>query len=239
VHIEDGPIGTLVAGNVIGNNGLGGVNIDGFETGFYPVGNQVTNNRIGVSLNGTPIPNGHFGVQAADHSYQSKIGPGNIIAYNPIGVQIAGADTDFNTITQNTIYANTSLGIDIEPIGAPNTNDPGDADAGANDQLNAPLIASATQSLVAGTACLTCTVEVFRASGSAGAYGQGQTFAGSALVGANGAFSVSVSGIAVGDYVSATATDALGNTSEFGLNVRAVAGASPPLEGVYLALVRR
>jgi CSLREA domain-containing protein len=239
VHIEDGPTGTLVAGNVIGNNSLGGVNIDGFETGFYPVGNQVTNNRIGVSLNGTPIPNGHFGVQAADHSYQSKIGPDNIIAYNPIGVQIAGTDTDFNTITRNVIYANTGLGIDIEPIGAPNPTDPGDADSGANEQLNAALIVSATQSLVTGTACLTCTVEVFRASGSAGAYGQGQTFVGSALVGANGAFSISVSGIAVGDYVTATATDALGNSSEFALNVRAVAGASPQLEGVYLALVRR
>src|SRR4029450_497950 len=66
VHIEDGPSGTIIAGNVIGNNGLGGVSIDGFATGFYPVGNQVTGNRIGISLNGTPIPNAHFGVQAAD-----------------------------------------------------------------------------------------------------------------------------------------------------------------------------
>ena len=239
IHIEDGPTGTLVAGNVIGNNGLGGVSIDGFETGFYPVGNQVTNNRIGVSLNDTPIPNAHFGVQAADHSYRSKIGPDNIIAYNPIGVQITGTDTDFNTITRNVIYNNTGLGIDLDPIGTPNLNDPGDADAGANEQLNAPLIVSATQNLVSGTACVTCTVEVFRASGEAGAYGQGQSFAGSALAGADGTFSVSVSGITVGDDVTATATDALGNTSEFALNVRAVASASPPLERVYLALVWR
>ncbi len=239
VHIEDGPTGTLVAGNVIGNNGLGGVSIDGFETGFYPVGNQVTNNRIGVALNGTPIPNGHFGVQAADHSYQSKIGPDNIIAYNPIGVQITGVDTDFNTITRNAIYGNSGLGIDLDPIGAPNPNDPGDADAGANQQLNAPLIVSATQYLVSGSACVTCTVEVFRSSGAAGAYGQGQAFAGSALAGAGGAFSVTISGIAAGDYVTATSTDALGNTSEFALNLRAVAASSPPPVGVYLALVRR
>ena len=239
VHIEDGPTGTLVAGNVIGNNGLGGVSIDGFETGFYPVGNQVTNNRIGVSLNDTPIPNAHFGVQAADHSYQSKIGPDNIIAYNPIGVQITGVDTDFNTITRNAIYGNTGLGIDLDPIGAPNPNDPGDADAGANQQLNAPVIVSATQYLVSGTGCLTCTVEVYRAAGGSGAYGQGQDFAGSAQAGAGGAFSVSVGGIAVGDYVTATATDALGNTSEFALNLRVVASASSPPVGVYLALVRR
>jgi CSLREA domain-containing protein len=225
VHVEDGPTGTLVAGNIIGNNGLGGVSIDGFETGFYPVGNQITNNRIGVALNGTPIPNAHFGVQAADHSYQSKIGPDNIIAYNPVGVQITGADTDFNTITRNAIYGNTGLGIDLDPLGA-------------NQLLPAPGIVSATQYRVSGATCVTCTVEVFRAAGSAGAYGQGQFFAGSALAGAGGAFSVTVSGIAVGDYVTATATDALGNTSEFALNVRAVAGSSSPPVGVYLALVR-
>jgi CSLREA domain-containing protein len=237
VHIEDGPTGTLVAGNVIGNNGLGGVSIDGFETGFYPVGNQVTNNRIGISLNGTPIPNAHFGVQAADHSYQSKIGPDNIIAFNPVGVQITGVDTDFNTITRNAIYGNSGLGIDLDPIGVPNL--PGGTNAGANQQLSAPQIVGATQYLVSGTACLTCTVEIFRAAGVEGAYGQGQSFAGSAVAGVGGVFSASVSGIAVGDYVTATSTDALGNTSEFALNVRAVASASAPLERVYVGLVRR
>jgi CSLREA domain-containing protein len=239
VHIEDGPTGTLVAGNVIGNNGLGGVSIDGFETGFYPVGNQVTRNRIGVAPNGTPIPNAHFGVQAADHSYQSKIGPDNVIAFNPIGVQIAGADTDFNTITRNAIYGNSGLGIDLDPIGAPNPNDPGDADAGANQGLNTPAIVSATQYLVSGAACVTCKVEIFRAAGGAGAYGPGQSFAGSAVAGAGGTFSVTVSGIAVGDYVTATATDAQGNTSEFALNARAVASASSPPVGVYMPLMQR
>ncbi len=105
--------------------------------------------------------------------------------------------------------------------------------------LHAPLLAGATQYLVSGTACLTCTVEIFRAAGGTGAYGQGQIFAGSAVAGAGGAFSVTVSGIAVGDYVTATSTDALGNTSEFGLNVRVTASASPPLERVYVRLVRR
>ena len=118
------------------------------------------------------------------------------------------------------------LGIALDPLGA-------------NQLLNAPALVSATQYLVSGSACITCTVEVFRAAGGAGAYGQGQTFAGSALAGAGGAFSVTVSGIAVGDYVTATATDALGNSSEFALNVRAVASVSPPLERVYVALVWR
>ena len=128
--------------------------------------------------------------------------------------------------------------MDSATVGAPNPNDSGDADAGANQQLNAPAIVSATQYLVSGTACVTCTVEIFRAAGGAGAYGQGQSFAGSAVAGAGGTFSVTVSGVAIGDYVTATATDALGNTSEFALNARAIASASPPPVGVYMPLMR-
>jgi hypothetical protein len=231
-----------VANNVIGNNGLGGVSIDGFETGFYPVGNQVTNNRIGIALDGTPIPNAHFGVQIADHSYRSKIGPDNVIANNPIGVQVVGVDTDSNTITRNAIFGNAGLGIDIEPIGAVNPNDPGDADAGANAQLNFPLLARATPFEVSGTACITCSVEVFRSDGGAGVYGEGKAFAGWAGVLADGTFTAKVSGVAVGDYVTATATDNLGNTSEFGLNIRvADAPAPPPTQDtlLYLPLVSR
>jgi hypothetical protein len=59
------------------------------------------------------------------------------------------------------------------------------------------------------------------------------------LAGAGGAFSVIVSGIMGGDYVTATSTDALGNTSEFALNVRAVVGAAPPPVAVYLPLAQR
>jgi CSLREA domain-containing protein len=241
VHIEDGPVDSLVARNVVGNNGLGGISIDGFETGFYPVGNRVEENRVGISLDGTAIPNAKFGVQIADHSLHSRIGPDNIIAFNPIGVQVVGVDTDFNTITQNSIYGNTGLGIDLEPIGAVNPNDAGDADSGADQGLNMAVIGKATPYEITGTTCVTCSVEMFRAAGGTGAYGQGQLFLGAAQAGSNGAFTVIVSGLSVGDYVTATATDALGNTSEFALNVRVVAAPEPiKLEPVaYLPLLSR
>ncbi len=88
---------------------------------------------------------------------------------------------------------------------------------------------------------MTCSVEIFRAAGGTGAYGQGQLFLGAAQAGSNGAFTVIVSGLSVGDYVTATATDALGNTSEFALNVRVVAVPEPiKLEPVaYLPLLSR
>jgi CSLREA domain-containing protein len=241
VHVEDGPVDSIVARNVVGNNGLGGISIDGFETGFYPIGNQVVGNRVGISLDGTPIPNAKFGVQIADHSLHSRIGPDNIIAFNAIGVQVVGVDTDFNTITRNTIYGNTGLGIDLEPIGAVNPNDPGDADGGANQGLNMVVIGSATPNEVAGTTCVTCTVEVFRADGGTGKYGQGQLLLGTAQTDGSGAFSAGVSGLVVGDYVTATATDALGNTSEFSLNVRVVAAPQPVdrKPAAYLPLISR
>jgi CSLREA domain-containing protein len=218
VHIEDGPVGTVVTGNVIGNNRGGGVNIDGFDTGYYPTGNQVYGNWIGVSQDGTPIANGKYGVQLDDHTYQTRIGPDNVIAHNPVGIQILGDDTDFNTITRNRIFGNTGLGIDIAPLGAVNQNDPGDADAGPNQQLNFPELDLATTEVVRGTACAGCTVELFRASGGAGSHAQGERFVGSAQAGSDGAFMVvmaAVEAIAAGDYVTATATDAEGNTSEF------------------------
>lgn len=227
VHIEDGPVGSIVTGNVIGNNGLGGVSIDGFETGFYPVGNHIANNRIGVALDDAAIPNAHFGVQVKDHASQSTIGPGNIIANNPVGVQIVGNDTDFNTITRNSIYGNAGLGIDLDPLGAPNPNDPGDTDAGPNEQRNFPVLTRATQFQASGTACAGCTVEVFLADGGEGASGEGKTFAGAATAAGDGTFVANLSGVAVGAYVTATATDAQGNTSEFALNRRAVDGPRP------------
>ena len=38
------------------------------------------------------------------------------------------------------------------------------------------VLARATPFQVSGTACITCSVEIFRADAGAGAYGQGQTF---------------------------------------------------------------
>jgi CSLREA domain-containing protein len=214
VHIEDGPVKNIVMYNVIGNNNNGGIGIDGYSTGYYPIGNRVYNNRIGISLDGSPIPNGKFGIRIADHSYQSVIGPDNIIAYNPIGIDVEGVDTDFNTFTRNSVFGNTGLGIDIN--------------AGANQQLNFPVLTQATQYEVSGASCITCTIEIFIADGGKGDYGQGKTFVGQATVDEEGLFIIPVSEVTVGDYVTATATDALGNTSEFAQNLRVVAAQQPP-----------
>jgi CSLREA domain-containing protein len=215
VHLEADATDNEVIENVIGNNASAGIRLRKDATGTV-----VRGNRIGISLNGSPIPNKSSGILIIDGSTGSRIGPDNIIANNRVdGIRATIADTDRNTITANSIYGNKSLGIDLDPVGSPNPNDAGDRDTGANEQLNFPLIERATPQQVTGSVCAGCKVEVFRADGGTGAYGQGKTFLGSATAdGDDGSFTVVVSGVGEGDYVSATATDAAGNTSEFSLN---------------------
>ena len=77
-------------------------------------------------------------------------------------------------------------------------------------------------------------MEIFIADGPAGAFGEGRTYVGTAVAAANGTFTAPVSGVAAGDLVTATATDANGNTSEFSLNRQVTAsGAGAP--GTLLA----
>src|SRR5581483_5048732 len=112
-----------------------------------------------------------------------------IIANNPTGVQIEYNNEDYNTITHNSIYNNSFMGIDLGPHFGVTYNDTGDTDTGANEGLNFPVITKASTTNVFGTACpdavvpKPCTVEVFIAQSTAsndggGKYGQGKTFLG-------------------------------------------------------------
>ncbi|CAN5555559.1 hypothetical protein BH20CHL6_BH20CHL6_06740 [soil metagenome] len=220
VHFEDGSSDNLAAHNVIGASREGGLVIEG----YYAYGNRAEHNLIGISLDGTPIPNTGYGVRVTYHAATAIIGPGNVIAHNPVGVQVAGDPNDFVTITQNDIFANTSMAIDLAPDG-PNVNDPDDRDTGPNDRLNYPVILAATPSEVRGTACSGCRVEVFAAAPAesdlgGGMYGQLRGFLGTATAGSTGSFSVAVSGIATGQLITSTATDPPGNTSEQSPNAR-------------------
>jgi CSLREA domain-containing protein len=214
VSVKDRVVYNYILHNVIANNN-GGVIIDNYGTCCASF-NRFEYNRIGVGIDDSPIGNLLFGIKV--DAPQSIIGPGNIIAYNPVGIMLKGPTHDGNTITRNSIYANTGLGIDINPTGQVNWNDWDDADSGPNEQLNFPVLASASPTVVTGKACISCTVEIFIADGGAGEYGEGRTFVGSGLTAADGTFSIEVDGVSAGMYVTSTATDAEGNTSEFSLN---------------------
>lgn len=229
IRLEEGVNNNEVAFNVIGNTKQGGINIDN----YFAVNNWVHDNRIGISADGSAIPNAYFGVRVKYHAQKNRIGPNNIIANNPTGVIIEYLDEDFNTITQNSIYGNTSLGIDLGPSFGVSYNDSGDTDTGANEGLNYPVITSATQTQVKGTGCgeaaipKACTIEIFIAqpdpnNSGGGQFGQGKTLVGTGT--SNGSFTITVSGVNAGDFLTATSTDAQGNTSEFSKNFEVTSG---------------
>lgn len=151
-------------------------------------------------------------------------------------------ETYYNTISQNSLYNNgdpavtTSGAIDgiwHKPYYVNNTW------TYPNQGLPAPTLANATTTSVSGSsrtrsnaACAGCTIEIFIADKpalndpSGDNAGEGKTFIGSGTTDANGNFAVTVSGVAGGQLVTATATDTLGNTSQFSNNIAVAGGPS-------------
>ncbi len=247
IHVEDGASNTLVQGNLVGCSGNdylssaqsggpdGGISVNGIGE----VGNMVIGNRIGISLNGAPMGDYSYGIEIRYHNHQTLV-QGNTIANEKPAIEIgksldAANATDIfgETITQNSFTNNIGVPIDLYPVGV-NANDAGDTDAGVNTLLNHPRISGATTSTVIGSACAGCTVEVYKSDRGANAYGEGATFVGTGTAGSDGRFSVPVSGLAVGNFVTALATDPAGDSSEFGLD-QVVAASVDAAAGTVIA----
>ena len=148
----------------------------------------------------------------------------NVIAFNG-GIGLAVQSGAGNIIVRNSIFSNGGLGIDLGVTGI-TPNDTGDTDTGANDLLNFPVLTSATpngaQTTVQGTfnslpQVATFSIEIFaNAACDPSGNGEGQTFIAATNVttdaSGNATFSVTIPSAAV---YTATATNSVGNTSEF------------------------
>jgi CSLREA domain-containing protein len=224
VHLVDGARDSVIANNIIGNSGASGVAIDG-SYGSYTSGNKVFANRIGISRGGRAIPNRAAGVRILASAKESQIGPNNIIANNPLGVQVADPYTNSNTITANAIHDNAKLGIDLHPIEKQNKNDAGDADSGANQRQNSPVLTSATSSggtttikgVLNSTPDTTFLIQLF--SNPKGT-NEGRSFIAQNEVTTASSGKASLvfrftKAVRPGRTITATATDLDGNTSEF------------------------
>jgi hypothetical protein len=233
-------------GNTIGGTAPGQGNvIGGFQFGVFvgggsSTGNVIQGNRIGIGVNGSPIPNHLAGIYV-NGSGSTTIGgenpgEGNIIAFNGYpGTSavpgVAVVNTTRNKISRNSIHNNAGLGIDLS-VGTiadgVTANDHCDADTGANDLQNYPVITSVTNgssTRVQGTldsiAATSYRLEFFantvcHRSG----YGEGQAFMGFldvvTDVNCSATFDVTFSfATNPGQPVTATATDSHGSTSEF------------------------
>jgi hypothetical protein len=241
VYIGEAAHDNLVINNIISANDTDGVCIVGYvdqTRQWFTRRNTVTRNLIGLGANRSlPLPNKRHGVSIGIYGSVWLLGfaPENVVSLDTIVHNIASGvmiwehpinmnNSDRNRITQNAIFGNGALGIDLNNDGV-SANDPNDLDSAANQTVNMPVITSAIQSgtsiVVSGTLGIstppaTATVEVFKAGYDPTGYGEGSKYLGSAAPTTAGLWSVTVpAGLAIGDSVTATAIDQNGNTSEF------------------------
>ncbi len=244
--LVDDATGTLIGGtdsddgNVIGGNLGNGIETLGDTAGLVVSGNSIGTDSMGEQLD---LGNRQNGIQLA--SSLNEIGgagsnTGNTIEFNGSGqegsgVQLVGS-VDENEILSNSIYENAGLGINLGDGPTPN-HAPGTP--GPNDYQNYPTLTSAesegTATTITGSlysiANTTFLLQFFASSTSdQSGFGQGQNLIGSYNVqtnsDGNATFTVSLpAGAVPGSYISATATDPSGNTSEFSADVLARAGA--------------
>jgi parallel beta-helix repeat protein len=230
---------TATARNVIAGNEDDGIDI------FGTSGNIVRGNFIGVDVSGAiDIGNTEHGVELRGGGATNNTiggtgaGAGNLIAFNDLdGVHLISDVGTGNRIAGNAIHSNSLLGIDLRnPLG-PNTNDPGDGDTGANDLQNHPVLTSAVSAgptvTIDGTLNSTPStafrIEFFaNTAADPSGRGEAQRYLGfiNTLTDASGdaIFNAAISAtVSVGEFVSATATDASNNTSELAQNVVATA----------------
>ena len=230
---------TPAARNIISGN-LG----NGIRTGSFLNPMIIQGNYLGTDISGSlPLGNGSHGVLINDTNVKTgdpaTPGSGNLIAFNAkAGVAVTGGAG--NVISRNSIFSNGGLGIDLNDDGVtPNT--PGGPHTGPNNLQNFPVLTSAVsgggsttiQGTLNSTASAAFRIEFFsNLACDASGNGEGQTFLGSTSVtttGNNAAINA-VMPVAVtpGQFVTSTATDPDGNTSEFSACVLATAATPTP-----------
>ncbi|TAK54747.1 MAG: hypothetical protein EPO22_15180 [Dehalococcoidia bacterium] len=193
-------IGGVDAGayNVISGNGQAGIDVSANSQQTAILANLIGGRFDFIG----PLPNGADGVLIHGGATGTLVAA-NVIAGNSAnGVRVDGssAATSGNPIRVNSIFLNALKGIANV--------------AGGNLGLARPIITSVnTRSYVEGTACANCTIDLFTDFEDEGGDFQAAVTADS---GGHWSWAGSITG---GWYVTATATDSYGDTSEFSLRL--------------------
>ena len=189
-------IGGTEAGdaNIISGNQSGGILIRSSDT----ADNVIIGNIIGTDRTGELELSNGTAIWLLEGAHSHVIGgvdsgQANVIANSGIvGVQVEGADTVGNTLRGNSIYSNARGGIlSVD---------------GGNGGLAPPSLTAASPT--SGTTCGGCTIDIY-----SDAADEGRTYEGSTTADADGSFKYTKK--PAGPFVTATATDAQGNTSPF------------------------
>ncbi len=235
------------AGNVISGNDLDGIVI--IANGNFDVpadDNLVQGNFIGTDATGTrPLGNAANGVGilgefigAANNTIGgTSAGAGNIIAFNAgNGVSVGESPFDSTTVDDavlsNSIFSNGSLGIDLGEDGV-TPNNSGLTQSGPNNFQNYPVFLSAAnfgskvgvKGTLSAAPSTAYTIQFFAGTvADPSGHGQGQyllqTITVTTDASGNAAFTQYFPVIPPGaQFITATATDPSGNTSEFAQDV--------------------
>jgi parallel beta-helix repeat protein len=189
VIVSASGVGSTVQSNQIHHHSRSGVCIDGATT-------TISNNVIyenGGSTNAELDCDASGGVVMLNAQNSGILS--NLIQNNhDVGVRLVGGRG--NQIRTNSITDNAGVGIELEN--------------GANDNLAPPQLTVAGN-LITGTGCPGCNIEIFSDPANQGAH-----FVASITANANGAFSLVIDTTQLPEqYITATNTDANGNTSAF------------------------
>ncbi|MEO1258468.1 MAG: T9SS type A sorting domain-containing protein [Bacteroidota bacterium] len=221
-------------GNVISGNGSYGLLLMPSTT---VLGNYIGTDATGTSNLGNDDSGVYLRVATTDCVIGNTGSGANIIAFNGgAGIEYAsGGNGTGNLLQGNSIFSNSGLGIDLNGDGA-TANDADDTDVGPNNFQNYPDITDTTPngsdidvtfSVNSTTANTTypLTIDFYKADSDSE---EGQTWIGSVTYTAGEAATevtktlTPVVATGSGEILVATATDAMGNTSEF----------SPPVTNV-------
>lgn len=225
--------------NTIGGNGEHGIHI----AGAGATGNAIQGNTIGSDPSGTATGLGNTGsgilidggasgtCVGAEPGFTPCPAPPGESGFNRIVLNGAAGITvttgTGNAMIGNEIADNAALGIDLGGDGVTANDGAGDGDGGANNLQNFPVLTSAQslgapfdpQTMIAGT--LPSSGGPFRldfyrnTACDPSNFGEGAVFIGAESGVAPGAFMVTLNlQVPVGEFITVTATDPGGNTSE-------------------------
>ena len=191
-----GPDNIICANGFASGDWASGVVVAGVETSD----NEIVGNYIGVLKDETPVGNVNHGVCIQDGAHRTKVGPDNVIASNGgDGVRMLKDQTLYNTITENSIYANGGKGIEAKD--------------GANKEISPPVLQLAEGGIISGVAEKNVRVEIYMGPDT-----EGKSLVGVAYADEEGRFSIEAGELE--KFVTATLTDSAGNTSEFSASIK-------------------
>jgi uncharacterized repeat protein (TIGR01451 family) len=251
--VVDSAMGVTIGGAASGaSNLISGNFLEGILVRSGSSGSLIQGNLVGTDITGTAGPgNSGSGIKITSGANNNMVGgitPGasNTIAFNSFnGVMVDSGSN--NAILSNSILLNggvAGLGIDLTDDLSVTPNDSCDVDIGPNGVQNFPILTSAqsngVNTVITGslnsTASTLYRIEFFsNLMCDSSGFGQGGTLIGSTSVTTdafcdapiNVMFSIA---LAPGQVVTATATDSLGNTSEFSQCVTVTAATGADLE---------